>query len=74
MDASKDEEPLSDQQHENEGTSKAFASLIFAMGLAKNRPPITKFVKRMEDIPEISLPPALPRKAPLSLAEHGLVA
>lgn len=27
----------------------------------------------MEEIPEISLPPALPRKAALSLAERGLV-
>lgn len=39
----------------------------------KNRASISKFVKRMEEIPEISLPPALPRKAALSLAERGLV-
>ena len=45
MDASEDGEPLSDQQHENEGTAKAFASLIYAMGSKRNRPLVTKFVK-----------------------------
>ena len=73
MDALEDEEPFSYQQHENEGTTKAFASLIFAMGSTKNRPSVTKFVKILEDIPEISLPPALPRRATLSLVECGLV-
>jgi len=73
MDASKDEEPLSDQQQENEGTEKALASLIFAISPTKNKPSVTKFVKRLEDIPEISLPPAPPRRAALSLAEGGLV-
>lgn len=43
------------------------------MGPTKNRPSVTKFVKKLEDIPEISLPPALPRRAALSLAERGLV-
>ena len=43
------------------------------MGPTKNRPSVSKFVKRMEEIPEISLPLALPRKAALSLAERGLV-
>ena len=73
MDALEDGEPPSDQQRENEGTTKAFASLISAMGLAKYRPSITKFVKRLEDIPEISLPPTLPRRAALALAKGGLV-
>jgi len=41
---------------------------FFAMGPAKNRPSVTKFVKRLENILGISLPPALPRKAALSLA------
>jgi len=73
MDASVDGEPLSDQQQENEGTSKSFASLISTMGPRKNRPSVTKFFKRLEDIPEISLRPALPCRATLSLAECGLV-
>lgn len=73
IDTSEDGEPITDQQQENEGTAKSFTSLISAMGLAKNRPSVTKFVKRLEDILEISLPPTLPRKAALSLAERGLV-
>lgn len=73
MDSSEDEDPLSDHQQENEGTTKAFTSLISAMGLTKNRTSVTKFVKILEDIPEISLPHALPRKATLSLVESGLV-
>ncbi len=73
MDSSEDKEPPSDNQQENEGTEKDFASLISAMGPAKNQPSVTKFVKRLEDIPKISLPLALPRKATLSLAERGLV-
>ena len=73
MDALEDEELPSDQQQENEGTAKAFASLISTMGQAKNRPSVTKFVKRMDDILEISLPPALPCRAALSLAKHGLM-
>lgn len=42
------------------------------MGPTKNKPSATKFIKWMEDIPEILLPPAFPRRATLSLAEHGL--
>jgi len=73
MDSPEDEHPLSDQQQENEGTTKAFASLVSAMGPTKNRLSVTKFVKRLEDILEISLPPALPCTSVLSLAERGLV-
>lgn len=43
------------------------------MGPAKNRPSVTKFIKILEYILGISLPPTLPRKATLSLAERGLV-
>jgi len=43
------------------------------MGPTKIQSLVIKFVKRLEDILEISLPPALPRKAELSLAERGLV-
>ncbi len=73
MESSEDKEPPSDNQRENEGIEKDFASLISAMGPTKNRPSDTKFVKRLEDILEISLPPTLPCKVALSLAEHGLV-
>jgi len=42
-------------------------------GAPMNRPTINKFIKKFEDILEISLPPALPRRVALSLAERGLV-
>jgi len=60
MDSPEDKDPLSDLGQENEGTIKAFTSLIFAMCPEKNQPSVTKFVKRLEDIPEISLPPRSP--------------
>jgi len=73
MDASEDEEPLSDQHQENDGTTKTFASLISIIDPTKNNPLVTKLVKRLEDIPEISLPPTLRHRAALSLAKRGLV-
>lgn len=60
MDSPEDRDPLFDHRQENEGTTKEFASLISAMGPEKNRPPVTKFVKRLEDIPEISPPRSPP--------------
>jgi len=57
----------------NEENEEAFTSVIIANGAPRNRPTINKFVKKVEDIPKISLPPSLPRRATLSLAERGLV-
>ena len=73
MDPLEDEYHHSDHQQETKVTKKAFASLISVMILAKSRPSVSKIVKIMEEIPEISLPPAFPRKATLSNAEQGLV-
>lgn len=73
MDSLDNGEPPPDHQQEPEDIANTFASLIFAMGPPKNRPSITKFVKRLDDISKISLPPTLPRRATLSLAERGLV-
>lgn len=61
---------LISEQDEN---ADAFASLIYAIGPSRNKPLISKFVKKLEDIPEISLPPSLPCQAALSLSERGLV-
>lgn len=51
----------------------AFASLITENGAPKIEPSINKFVKKLADIYEISLPPTLPRKVAISLAERGLM-
>jgi len=50
-----------------------FASLISANGAPKIKPTTTKFVKKLEEIPKISLPPSLPKKVAISLFERGLV-
>jgi len=50
-----------------------FASLIADQGVPKAKPVASKFVKKLDEIPEIALPPTLPRKATISLAERGLV-
>lgn len=51
----------------------AFASLLTSLGRPRSRPSISKFVKKLEDIPKIILPPSLPRCAVLSLSKRGLV-
>lgn len=56
-----------------EDYEKLFASLIPKNASTRIRPSATKFVKKLDDIPEVSLPPTLPRKATIVLAERGLV-
>ena len=51
----------------------AFTSLIGSMGPKRTISAISKFVKKLDFIPEISLPPTLPCKVAISLAEKGLV-
>jgi len=50
-----------------------FTTLMAENEAPKARPSISKFVKKLVDILEISLPPTLPRKAAISLAKRGLV-
>jgi len=52
---------------------KSFASLIPENASEKIRPSVSKFVKKLNEIPEVSLPPALPRRAAVALSERGLV-
>jgi len=50
-----------------------FASLIPDNASSRSRPSVSKFVKKLDQIPEVSLPPSLPRKSVITLAERGLV-
>ena len=51
MDPPKKKDHHSVLHQESEETTEAFASLISAMGPAENKPAVSKFVKRMEEIP-----------------------
>jgi len=73
MDPPDEDHPLLDRIQGNEETADVFSSLIVVTGPPRIRPTINKFVKNLDDNPEISLPPALPRRVALSLTEHGLV-
>lgn len=73
MRPSEEGDPPSSNHQGIEENEEAFASLIATNGAPSNMPSINKFVKKPEEIPEISLPPALPRRAAISLAERGLV-
>jgi len=56
-----------------EDYEKLFTSLIPDNASARIRPSATKFVKKLDEILEVSLPPSLPRKSAIALAERGLV-
>lgn len=73
MDSPEDGGPPPDHHKEPEDSANVFASLISATRPPKNRPSVTKFVKILDDIPEISLPSNLPRRAVLSLEERDQV-
>lgn len=66
-------DPHSSTQQGTKENAKAFTSLITKNRAPRNRPSNNKFVKKLKDIPEISLPPTLPRRAAISLAERRLV-
>lgn len=51
----------------------AFASLLTSLGPPRSIPFVFKFKKKIEDIPEIILPPSLPCHATISLSERRLV-
>jgi len=73
MQPSEEGDPHPPSQPRNEENVEAFASLIAENGAPRNRPSVNKFVKKLESIPEISLPPSLPRRAAISLAKRGVV-
>ena len=50
-----------------------FSRLLSGRGKKPKGPAIPKFIKRLEDIPEIDLPEEKPMKIALSLAKRGLV-
>ena len=52
--------------------AEAFLNLVLSLP-KKKASEASKFVKRLDDIPEISLPPEGPIQVALSLAERALV-
>jgi len=57
----------------SENHEEIFASIFSESSDARPRPSVTKFIKKLDEIPEVNLPPSLPRKSAISLAERGLV-
>jgi len=52
--------------------AEAFSNLLKSLP-KKKTPEVSKFMKRLDDIPEISLPPEKPIQVALSLSERALV-
>ena len=52
---------------------RAFSDLVRSLPPQQIRPATTKFVKKLDVIQEVQLPPAIPRMTALSLAEKGLI-
>ena len=65
-------EALSSPQAGLPSAAKAFSRLLAGLP-QKKKSEAAKFVKRLDDIPEISLPPETPIQVSLSLAERALV-
>lgn len=53
--------------------SLAFTNLVSSLGPPRNRPVVYKFIKKLEDVLDIVLPPSLPRKATRLLSKEGLI-
>lgn len=51
----------------------AFSDLVKSLPSQRPRPTLTKFVKKLDVLQEVHLPPALPHMATLCLAEKGLI-
>jgi len=66
-------DPHSSSQQVTDENEEACASLISENGAPRIRPSVNKFVNKFVEIPKISLPPTLPRRAAISLAERSLV-
>ena len=52
---------------------RAFSNLVKYLPLQRPRPTATKFVKKLDVLQEVQLPPTIPRMAAISLAEKGLI-
>lgn len=50
-----------------------FSTLVKSMPPHLARPIVSKFVRKLDGLQEVSLPPTLPRMATLALAEKGLI-
>lgn len=66
-------ESLPPAQHSPEESATDFASLISSLGPPRFRSSASKFIKKLEGIPENILLPSLPHRAVISLPERGLV-
>lgn len=64
--------PLNSLPSSPKSEDVAFKTLL-ALLPAKKKPNASKFVKKLENIPKVSLPPKGPIKVALSLAERALV-
>ena len=51
----------------------AFSALVKSLQPQRTHPALSKFVKKLDGLQEVDLPPTLPRMAALSLAEWGLI-
>jgi hypothetical protein len=51
----------------------AFRRLVNSNGKRPSPPVVPKFIKKLEEIPEIALPEEKPMKIALALAQKGLV-
>lgn len=52
---------------------QAFSDLVKSLPPQRPRLALSKFIKKLDVLQEVHLPPALPRMAALSLAEKGLI-
>jgi len=52
---------------------KDFSNLVKSLPPQRSRPTATKFVKKLDVLQEVQLPPTIPRMAAISLAEKGLI-
>ena len=53
--------------------AQVFSAWINSLAPPCPRPTISKFVKKLDGIQEVSLPPTIPRMVAFSLAEKGLI-
>jgi len=56
-----------------QNAADAFSALVKSLQPQRTRPVLSKFVKKLDGLQEVVLPPSIPRMAALSLAEWGLI-
>ena len=52
---------------------RAFSNLVKSLPQPRPRPTTTKFVKKLDVLQEVQLPPTIPRMAAISIVEKGLI-